>query len=91
MRLLEQLFRRFALPRSVPWAPDPSDAPIPQRPIERSRPAEEYYDVKEGDTPESIARECYGDPASWTRIAQANQLQLGDPPVLYPGLRLKLP
>ncbi len=96
MGVLERILKRFTSDRPVPWTSDPTDAPIPQRPIERIRGdrtsrGDRTYRVKEGDTLESIARQCYGDAALASRILQANQQQLGQPPVLYPGLRLKLP
>lgn len=102
MRLLERLIGRFhqlkpsrqrAAPPSqrVPWTTDPTDSPIPQPPLQKSPPDDRVYRVKQGDTPESIAREVYGDAAFWPRIARANRQRIGDPPVLYPGQRLDLP
>ncbi len=70
---------------------DPADAPIPQKPLERTAPDDRLYRVKQGDTLEGIARDVYGDTRSWTRIAEANRERLGDPPVLYPGQTLQLP
>lgn len=87
MGLLERLFRRMP----VPMTRDPTDSPMPQQPLQRTAPDDRMYRVKQGDTLERIAREVYGDPAKWTRIAEANRERLGDPPVLYPGQMLRLP
>jgi nucleoid-associated protein YgaU len=91
VKFLQRLFGRFGPSEPVPWAPDPTDAPIPQKPIERPGRDDRVYSVKAGDTLESIAKEVYGNSAHWTRLAQANRERLGDPPVLYPGLSLTLP
>ena len=91
MGILARLLGRFRGP-ALPHAPDPSDAPIPQSPVTLPRGGDEGpYRVREGDTLETIARDAYGDPRAWRRIAEANTARLGDPPVLYPGLELRLP
>ncbi len=91
MGLLERLAALIGFPRDVPQTRDPTDAPIPQPPIDAPAAAERSYRVKPGDTLPLISREVYGDPALWPRIAEANRERLGDPPVLYPGLTLDLP
>lgn len=51
----------------------------------------ELYVVKKGDTLWGIARQVYGDGASWTRIQQANPVVLKDPDLVHPGLVLRIP
>lgn len=94
MGFLRRLFGD-ATATDLPHAADPTDAPIPQPPMEKGGRdkgrRERVYTVKEGDTPQLIARRVYGNPDLWSRIAEANRERLGDPPVLYPGLELDLP
>jgi nucleoid-associated protein YgaU len=92
VRFFERLFRSSAdSAEEVPLAPDPTDSPMPQRPAALPPRDERLYEVKPGDTLEGIARDVYGDRQAWRRIAEANRMSLGDPPVLYPGLLLNLP
>lgn len=91
MGWIARLLGRFSPSKPFPWAPDPTDTPIPQQPIEKPPKDEELYRVKPGDTLQSIAKEVYGDASRWTHLADANRVRLGDPPVLYPGLKLHLP
>ena len=91
MRLLERLLRLILPQTSLPEVQEPTDAPLPHPPVVPARDDEKVYEVKAGDTLESIARHVYGDAAQAGRIARANRHRLGDPPVLYPGLTLDLP
>jgi nucleoid-associated protein YgaU len=88
---LERLLDRLRVPRIMPQVPDPTDSPMPYQPVQKPPRDDRTYQVKEGDTLQKIARDVYGDEDYWNRIAEANRERIGDPPVLYPGLRLKLP
>jgi nucleoid-associated protein YgaU len=51
------------------------------------------YQVKDGDTLESIAAkdEVYGDPAKWKLLYEGNRSQIRDPKILHPGQILHIP
>jgi nucleoid-associated protein YgaU len=49
------------------------------------------YIVAEGDTLSSIARKFYGNAAARRRILEANWRVIGDPFMMPPGLRLRIP
>ena len=49
------------------------------------------YIVEEGDTISSIARKFYGKAAARRRILLANWRVIGDPFLMEPGLRLRIP
>jgi nucleoid-associated protein YgaU len=88
--LLERLFG-WTQTKDMPMVSDPTDAPILDQPIRRSETDDRTYEVRPGDTLESIARSVYGDARAWQRILEENQGRLGEPPVLYPGMILRLP
>ena len=90
MGWLERLFSRGAGP-AVPQVNDPTDSPLPEAPLTRTRALERTYQVRQGDTLESIARTIYGSPAEAQRLLETNRARLGDPPVLFPGQVLRLP
>ena len=47
--------------------------------------------VAAGDTLSKIARDNYGDPSLFTRIARANPLVITDPNQIFVGQQLKIP
>ncbi|MEM8534854.1 MAG: peroxidase family protein [Chloroflexota bacterium] len=49
------------------------------------------YTVQPGDTLRSIAQSFYGDESRWTEIFEANQDQISDPGVIFPGQILTIP
>jgi nucleoid-associated protein YgaU len=49
------------------------------------------YTVVTGDTLSIIAQRLYGDPSQWPRIFNANQDQISDPDVIFPGQVLRIP
>ena len=51
------------------------------------------YQVKEGDTLESIAGrgEVYGDSSKWRLLYEGNRSQIRDPKILHPGQILQIP
>jgi hypothetical protein len=49
------------------------------------------YTVVAGDTLGSIAQQFYGDSSQWTRIFNANQDQISDPDLIFPGQVLRIP
>jgi nucleoid-associated protein YgaU len=62
----------------------------PISPVE-SDPTDRMYVVVEGDTLSSIARKFYGDARSRRRILDANRDVIGDPYLILPGWRLRIP
>lgn len=51
----------------------------------------EYYVVKSGDSLSKIAKSVYGDAQQWQKIFQANNDQIKDPNLIYPGQKLVIP
>jgi nucleoid-associated protein YgaU len=49
------------------------------------------YVVVSGDSLSKIAKRQYGDMNQWRRIYEANQDQIKDPDLIYPGQKLKIP
>jgi LysM repeat protein len=47
--------------------------------------------VRPGDSLSAIAQDRYGDASDWSRIYHANQREIDDPNLIYPGERLTLP
>jgi hypothetical protein len=50
-----------------------------------------FYTVVAGDTLGSIAQQFYGDSGEWPRIFNANQDQISDPDLIFPGQVLRIP
>jgi LysM repeat protein len=50
---------------------------------------ERRYTIQTGDTLGRIARQYYGDPMQWSRIAEANNIQ--NPDLIYPGQVFLIP
>lgn len=65
--------------------------PSTQQKQEKSKPSDntQRRTVKEGDTLWGIAKEEYGDPTQWKRIAGANGID--NPRTLQPGTELTIP
>src|SRR5262249_13435407 len=53
--------------------------------------AECQYTVVANDSLSGIAQRIYGDPNLWPRIFQANQDQISDPTLIFPGQVLLIP
>ena len=49
------------------------------------------YEVEEGDTLWDIANRLLNDPFQWQRIWKANQSQIDDPDLIFPGERFAIP
>ena len=49
------------------------------------------YTVKSGDTLSKIAKEVYGDPSQWKKIAEANKEKVPNPDLIHPGDELTIP
>jgi nucleoid-associated protein YgaU len=54
-------------------------------------PATAQYTVVAGDTLGGIAQQFYGDESQWPRIFQANQDQIDNPDLIFPGQVLCIP
>ena len=67
-------------------APDPG---VEEAPV--SVGGDRTYRVKDGDTLSSIARKCYGEPARWKDIRDANPGKIGSGGGITPGTVLVLP
>ena len=82
----------------LPPTPAPSVAPAPQPYVQPTdslamtapAPAQtsNTYVVQKGDTLYKIARQHYGDPSAWKKIAAANP---GSENIIKPGQKLVLP
>jgi len=59
--------------------------------VTRPRARATTYTVQSGDTLSGIAQRLYGQPADWPSLYHANQSQIPDPDLVYPGERLRLP
>jgi nucleoid-associated protein YgaU len=53
--------------------------------------AGQKYTVKAGDTLSKIAKEVYGDPSQWKKIAEANKATVPNPDLIHPGDELTIP
>src|SRR6516164_8279936 len=80
--------------------PDHAESPVSRTtPVERvelassTKPASpaQVYVVQAGDSLWSIAQRFYGNPHMWADIYYANQSQIHDPNLIYPGQHLTLP
>lgn len=58
---------------------------------DRNQPHQSLVTVESGDSLWEIATEEYGDGTKWPRIYQANDDQIEDPDLIYPGQRLDVP
>jgi LysM repeat protein len=58
---------------------------------DRNRSHQSVVTVEPGDTLWDIATEEYGDGTDWPRIYRANDDQIEDPDLIYPGQRLDVP
>jgi LysM repeat protein len=58
--------------------------------VKPASPAQVYV-VQGGDTLWSIAQHFYGNPLLWSRIYYANQSQIHDPNMIYPGQKFTIP
>jgi nucleoid-associated protein YgaU len=66
---------------------DPSMAP----PAPAAPPAAKTYTVQPGDSLSKIAKQFYGDAASYMKIFEANKDKLSDPNKIQVGQVLKIP
>jgi nucleoid-associated protein YgaU len=53
--------------------------------------AERTYTVVKGDSLSKIAKRLYGDAQQWRKIYEANQDQIKNPDLIYPGQTFKIP
>ncbi len=58
---------------------------------ERSATAARTYTVQSGDTLSGIAQRFYGLADDWRGLYTANNSEIGNPQLIYPGQQLKLP
>src|SRR6516162_7208260 len=58
--------------------------------VKPASPAQVYV-VQAGDSLWSIAQRFYGNPHMWADIYHANQSQIHDPNLIYPGQKLTIP
>ena len=57
-----------------------------------SRPSEQRYTVKSGDSLSKIAKQFYGDASKWRRIYDANKDVIGgNPDLIHPGQEYRIP
>jgi nucleoid-associated protein YgaU len=49
------------------------------------------YTVVKGDSLSKIAKQVYGKASLWRKIYEANQDQIKDPDLIFPGQLLRLP
>jgi nucleoid-associated protein YgaU len=49
------------------------------------------YTVVKGDSLSKIAQRVYGKASLWRKIYEANQDQIKDPDLIFPGQLLRLP
>ncbi len=51
----------------------------------------EYYEIKSGDTLSKIAKQFYGKASEYPRIFDANREVIGDPDLIFPGQKIRIP
>jgi nucleoid-associated protein YgaU len=56
-----------------------------------SAPADRTYTVVKGDSLSKIAKRLYGDAQQWRKIYEANQDQIKNPDLIYPGQTFRIP
>ena len=54
-------------------------------------PADRTYTVVKGDSLSKIAKRLYGDAQQWRKIYEANQDQIKNPDLIYPGQTFRIP
>jgi nucleoid-associated protein YgaU len=59
-------------------------APQPQTTVE-------YYVIQKGDTLSAIAKQYYGKANDYPRIFEANREVIGNPDLIYPGQKIRIP
>lgn len=82
------------VPAAVPAVeaiPAAYPGPIALAPIPEEAPAARVYELKEGETLESIAQSVYGRPEEWTKIYSANWHIFLNPADIKPGQKIILP
>lgn len=53
--------------------------------------AENYYEIKSGDSLSKIAKEFYGNANLYNKIFEANLEVIKDPDLIYPGQKIRIP
>ena len=53
--------------------------------------ADQSYTVVKGDSLSKIAKRFYGDAQQWRKIYEANQDQIKNPDLIYPGQTFRIP
>lgn len=56
-----------------------------------SSTAGKSYTVVKGDSLSKIAKRFYGDAQQWRKIYEANQDQIKNPDLIYPGQTFRIP
>ncbi len=71
----------------------PEITTLPEITIVGESPRDKELFVSEGQSLSSIAKKEYGDPKQWTKIWEANRqsLRSGNPDLIFPGERLRIP
>ena len=54
-------------------------------------PVDQTYTVVKGDSLSKIAKRFYGDAQQWRKIYEANQDQIKNPDLIYPGQTFRIP
>lgn len=53
--------------------------------------AENYYEIKSGDSLSKISKEFYGNANLYNKIFEANLEVIKDPNLIYPGQKIRIP
>lgn len=69
----------------------PPPAPQPEPSPQQASSAQRTYTVKKGDCLWNIAKQFYGNGASWNKIYDANTGKIADPHWIYPGQVFVIP
>lgn len=73
------------------WTLVAGGGPEPLRAQQGAQAQQEAYEVEEGDTLWDIADRLLNDPFQWQRIWKANQSEIENPDLIYPGERFAIP
>ena len=89
---LEDMIRRVSERRAAPPAPVQPRIETPPKPTAPEKPAvPRTYQVKEGDTLQSLAEKFYGDASKWMEIYELNSDRIERGGTITPGQYLLMP
>ena len=89
---LEDMIRRVSERRAAPPAPVQPRIETPPTPPAPEKPAvPRTYQVKEGDTLQSLAEKFYGDASKWMEIYELNSDRIERGGTITPGQYLLMP